>query len=232
MKKLLLFDVDQTILSTGGGDRKALNIAFEEMYGIRDGFQEIEFAGRMDLSIVGDAFRKWGVDGADDPEAMYRFRDAYVEVLEEVLKEWSKGREYPGVRDLLERLAGREDVGLGLATGNFRESALVKLRRFGLDGFFIEGGFGGDSTNRGEVVALAIQRCQAALGTVYPKENVYVIGDSPRDIQAGRDNGVMTVAVATGYSTQEQLLQCGPTHLFPDLSDTERFLAQVLGPKA
>ncbi|MFQ5874557.1 MAG: HAD family hydrolase, partial [Dehalococcoidia bacterium] len=114
MRKLLLFDVDQTILSTRGGDRKALNIAFEELFGIRDGFEEIQFAGRMDLAIVGDAFRMWDVDHAGDPETIARFKDAYFKELEVVLRGWTRGREYPGVRELLGCLSRRKDVDLGL----------------------------------------------------------------------------------------------------------------------
>lgn len=229
MAKLLLFDVDQTILSTMGGDRKALNIAFQERFGIPDGFEAIDFAARMDLVIVGEAFRKWGVDGLEEPETMARFKDAYFRHLEVVLAGWTRGRVCPGVRTLLESLLPRDDVHLGLVTGNFRESAFIKLRRYGFHQFFAEGGFGGDFEERSRVVALGIERCQQLQGLEYPRDDIYVIGDSPRDILAGQANGVNTVAVATGFSTQEELGGYNPTHLFADLSDTEAVLAKLLG---
>ena len=226
MVRLLLFDVDQTLLSTAGGDRLALNTAFKEMFGVEDGFEGIDFAGRMDLSIVGEAFAKWNVPNAD--EVMGRFKHAYVRNLESVLDAWTEGGDFPGVRTLLDRLSQREDVHLGLVTGNFRETAFVKLRKYCLDGYFSEGGFGGDSTERSEIVALGIKRCQAQSGAGYSKDDICVIGDSPRDVQAGRANGVKTVAVATGYYSEEQLGQHEPTLLFSDLSDTGAFLSRVL----
>ncbi len=228
MAKLLLFDVDQTILSTRGADRRALDMAFEELFGIPDGFADIQFAGRMDLAIVGDALRKWGIDHTRGPGTMARFKDAYLERFEAVLGSWTEGIEFPGVRQLLKSLDRREDVALGLATGNFRESAFLKLRKYGFDRFFSEGGFGGDSEERRQVVSLAIQRCQARTGAKYARNDIYVIGDSPSDVLAGRANGIRTVAVATGYYSLEELRNHDPTYLFPDLSDTAAFLAKVL----
>ena len=228
MAKLLLFDVDQTLLSTEGADRKALNEAFEELFGIPDGFVDIQFFGRMDLAIVGDAFRKWGIDHAQDPGTMDRFKEAYLDKFSAVLEDWADGREFPGVRELLESLSRRKDVNLGLATGNFREAAILKLQKYRFDEFFVEGGFGGEAGERRQVVSMAIERCQARTGKKYAKEDIYVIGDSPSDIIAGKANGVRTVAVATGNSSLETLRTHDPTHLFPDLSDTEAFMTQVL----
>ena len=228
MAKLLLFDVDQTILTTKGGDRKALNMAFKELFGIEDGFKGIEFAGRMDLAIVKDALRIWGMDHILDPDVMAKFKSVYFKLLEDVLGKWSEGYEYPGVRVLLECLSRRGDVDIGLITGNFRESAFIKLRRYGFDMYFCEGGFGGDSEERPQVVNLAIQRCEAKKGVTYARGDMYVIGDSPADILAGQANSIRTVAVATGYSSLEKLQTYGPTHIFHDLSDIEAFVAQTL----
>lgn len=228
MTRLLLFDVDQTLLSTAGGDRLALNTAFQEMFGVEDGFEGIDFAGRMDLSIVGDAFNKWSISNSSKSGTMARFKQSYVSYLESVLDGWTKGREYPGVRTLLDLLSQREDIHLGLTTGNFREAAFVKLRKYGLDHYFSEGGFGGDSTERSEIVALGIERCQAQCGITFPKDRICVIGDSPRDVQAGRANGIKTVAVATGFSSEGELRRHGPTHVFSDLSDTNAFISRVL----
>ena len=119
---------------------------------------------------------------------------------------------------------------LGLATGNFREAAFIKLKKYGLDHFFDDGGFGGDFEERTQVVAEAIARCQRRTGREYAGDDICVIGDSPSDVTAGQANGVRTVAVATGSLSAEELKALNPTYLFPDLSDTEEVLTRLLGP--
>ena len=148
MQRLILFDVDQTLISTRGGDRKALNDTFRELHGIDDAFEGISFGGRMDLSIMGQVYSHWGV--AEGDRSLGDFKARYFELLEQVLKDWEMGIVYPGIPELLRALDSRAGVQLGLATGNFRESAFIKLRKYGLDTFFKEGGFGGDHPNRPE----------------------------------------------------------------------------------
>ena len=164
-QRLILFDVDQTLLSTRGGDRKALNTAFSELYGIEDAFKGVGFGGRMDLSIMAEVYRINNVPDGD--RNMDEFKTIYFERLAQVLPVWDNGIVYPGVRELLRALESEEGVQLGLATGNFREAAFIKLQRYGLDGYFVEGGFGGDHPERPEVVADAIVKCQEIAGKVY-----------------------------------------------------------------
>ena len=159
LQRLILFDVDQTLLSTRGGDRKALNTAFSEMYGINDAFEGVGFGGRMDLSIMAEAYRINGVPEGD--RRLEEFKVRYFEHLANILPGWDQGIVYPGVRELLGKLESEAGTQMGLATGNFREAAFIKLRRYGLDGFFEEGGFGGDHPERTEVIADAIAKCQA-----------------------------------------------------------------------
>ena len=227
MQRLILFDVDQTLLSTRGGDRKALNTAFREMYGIHNAFEGVGFGGRMDLSIMAEVYRISGV-----PEGDRRFDECkvlYFKHLTEILPKWDSGIVYPGVRELLGALESESGVQIGLATGNFREAAFIKLQRYGLDGCFEEGGFGGDHPERPAVVADAIAKCQALSGNEYRQNEIFVIGDSISDVEAGRANGIKTVAVATGHYDTVKLESLGPTHVFKDLSDTETVLKALLG---
>ena len=227
MQRLILFDVDQTLLSTRGGDRKALNTAFSELYGMEDAFAGVGFGGRMDLSIMAEVYRINNV-----PEGNRRlddFKVIYFGHLARILPEWDNGIVYPGVRELLRVLESEEGVQLGLATGNFREAAFIKLQRYGLDGYFAEGGFGGDHPERPEVVADAIANCQALSGKVYERNEIFVIGDSISDVKAGQANGINSVAVATGHYDTQKLASLHPTHVFQDLSDTERVLKAILG---
>ena len=226
MQRLILFDVDQTLLSTRGGDRKALNTAFSELYGIEDAFEGVGFGGRMDLSIMAEVYRINEV--AEDDRRLDDFKSRYFEHLERILPEWENGIVCPGVRDLLMALDSSKDVRLGLATGNFREAAFIKLQRYGLDGFFEEGGFGGDHPERPEVVADAIAKCQALADTVYERNNIFVIGDSISDVKAGQANDINSVAVATGHYDTQKLASLNPTHVFQDLSDTKSVLKVLL----
>ena len=227
MHRLILFDVDQTLISTRGGDRKALNSTFQELHGIDDAFEGMSFGGRMDLSIMDQVYSHWGV--AEGDRRLGDFKVRYFELLELILKDWETGIVYPGIPELLSALDSRAGVHLGLATGNFRESAFIKLRKYGLDTFFEEGGFGGDHPNRPEVVADAIVKCQTLSGSVYEREDIFVIGDSISDVEAGRANGIKSVAVATGHYDTTKLKSLGPTFVFEDLSDTERVLGALLG---
>ena len=227
MHRLILFDVDQTLISTRGGDRKALNTTFQELHCIDDAFEGMSFGGRMDLSIMDQVYSHWGV--AEGERCLGDFKARYFELLELVLKDWEMGIVYPGIPELLSALGSRAGVQLGLATGNFRESAFIKLRKYGLDTFFEEGGFGGDHPERPEVVADAIVKCQTLSGKVYEREDIFVIGDSISDVEAGRANGINSVAVATGHYDTEKLKSLGPTFVFEDLSDTERVLGALLG---
>ena len=140
MHRLILFDVDQTLISTRGGDRKALNDTFQELHGIDDAFEGISFGGRMDLSIMDQVYSHWGV--AEGDRRLGDFKVRYFELLEQVLKDWEMGIVYPGIPELLRVLDSRAGVQLGLATGNFRESAFIKLRKYGLVTFSKKAGSG------------------------------------------------------------------------------------------
>ncbi len=230
-QRLVLFDVDQTLVSIGGGDVIALNAAFEQVHGITDAFREFTFAGGLDLPLMIEAYRKWGIMtvGAGEIPDLSEFKPAYFEHLIRTLETWADGMVCPGVPDLLESLASDPRVQMGLETGNFKESAFIKLHRYGLDVFFGEGGFGGDHFERREVVASAIAKCQERSGRIYSPGEIFLVGDTPRDVEAGRANGVRTLAVGTGNYTVEELGKLNPTYVLPDLSDTERVLGLLLG---
>ena len=232
MQRLILFDVDQTLVSIKGGDVKALNVAFEQVHGITEAFREFTFAGGLDLPLMVEAYRKWGIvaDGAGEAPDLSEFKRAYFEHLSEILETWNEGIVCPGVPDLMESLASDSRVQLGLETGNFRESAFIKLQKYGLDIFFEEGGFGGDHFERREVVASAIAKCQEKSGRTYSPGEIFLVGDTPHDVEAGRANGVVTLAVATGNYTIEELAELNPTYVLPDLSDTERVLGLITRP--
>ena len=231
MQRLILFDVDLTLVVLTGCNLLALNSAFEEVHGIPDAFEGVVFGGGLDLPLMTEMYEKWGInrDDSHTPPNLSAFKTAYFDHLAKQLEDWTKGYMCPGARDLLEALTREPDVQLGLETGNFREAAFIKLRKFGLDTFFEEGGFGGDWMTRTEVVVDAIAKCQAISGKTYNRGEIFLIGDSPSDIEAGQANGINTVGVATGLRDVETLQALHPTHVFEDLSNTEKVLEVLLG---
>ena len=168
LQRLVLFDIDQTLVSIQGGSRpqrRALDLAFEQVHGIPDAFRDVTFAGGMDLPLMVEVYRKWGLitGGATDPTdlpGLADFKATYFGHLSALLESSTEGVICQGAPDLLEALASNSRVQLGLETGNFREAAFIKLRRYGLDGFFETGGFGGEYLERSQVVASAIVNCQ------------------------------------------------------------------------
>ena len=235
MQRLVLFDIDQTLISIGAGNRpqrQALNIAFEQVHGVPQAFDDVAFTGGMDLPLMVEVYRKWGLmtGGLEDLPDLSDFKAAYFDHFATSLDSWTQGEICPGVPELLGALASDSRVQLGLETGNFREAAFIKLRRYGLDHFFHAGGFGGDYIDRGQVVAGAIASCQERSARTYGAGEVWLIGDSSSDIEAGNANGVRTLAVSTGFYSAADLAKLNPSHVLRDLSDTKGVLALLLGP--
>ncbi len=230
MNQIILFDVDQTLLNSGGAGSLAMGRAFHQLYGIEDGFRRVEFSGRTDWGILRNAMQQHGLGGSADEdfrEEMRRFQETYLRLLEPALREVESGRVMPGVAELLEALAGREGVRLGLGTGNFRPAAFLKLRHFGLDGYLSEGGFGDDAEDRGELIGIAIERVGG--GERVDSRSIWVIGDTPLDIAAAQANGARSLGVATGKDSVDELLAAGADVALADLRDTEAVLAALLG---
>ena len=234
MQRLILFDIDNTLISINHGNRpqrQTLNTAFEQVYGIANAFEEVVFTGGMDLPLMIDVYQRHGsvAGDSDSLPGISDFKVAYLRDLTRNLESWTAGTVCVGVPELLETLASNPSVQLGLETGNFRETAFIKLRRYGLDGYFKDGGFGGDHTNRDQLVASAAAACQHRSGRTYRPEEIFVIGDSPADIQAGSANRFRTMAVATGSHRLEYLAELNPTYALPDLSCTDRVRSLLLG---
>lgn len=231
MQRLILFDVDLTLIATAECNLLALNSAFEQVHGIPDAFNDVFFGGGLDLPLMKAMYEKHELTKGDSFEIqeLADFKEEYFDQLARRLETWTEGYMCRGAKDLLDTLAREPGVQLGLETGNFRESAFIKLRRFGLDVFFGEGGFGGDWMTRREVVADAIGKCQAQSGKRYDRREIFVVGDSVTDVEAGRANGVNTVGVATGHYGVEALRASGAAFVFEDLSDTRGVLGVLVG---
>ncbi len=226
MAKLFLFDVDKTLVDSRGAGGRAMNLAFAQLFGIDEGFAGIDFAGRTDTAIFRDAVGVHGLDG-EFPTLLARFQETYYSMLPRTLTE-VQAHVLPGVHELLTGIQAAPGAFLGLATGNFRQAARLKLEPFGLYDFFLAGGYADDSEDRAELVAIAIERLAEASGGPDPRE-VYVIGDTPLDIAAAKANGARSVAVATGFFTVDELTAAGAGLVFPDFSSWQAVLDALLG---
>ncbi len=221
MTRLLLFDVDNTLLWSGGAGSMAMGLAFHDLFGVQDGFKRVEFSGRTDRYILSEALRLHGIDG--DYEAhQARFLERYYTHLPQALRE-RQGKLMPGFPALLDGLAGRPEVRLGLATGNFSRAAQLKLAHYGIDGYFSGGGFGEESEDRAVIVRRAIER----LGEGLPSVEAVVIGDTPHDISSAKANGAIAVGVATGSNPVDELRELGADLVFEDFADWREAAARL-----
>jgi phosphoglycolate phosphatase len=225
MPKLILFDIDGTLVLTGGAGIRAMNRAAEEILGVGNLLDGIPCAGRTDWIILHDGLTKAGHELDEDLFA--RMRGAHIRYLAEEIEHPGDGVKdvMPGVRELLPALQSRDDVFLGLLTGNFEEAARIKLGHFDLWDYFRCGAFGDDAADRNALVPFAVDRARACGLGSFDYTNVLVIGDTPHDVACAVAVGAQPVAVATGGFTVEQLRATGAPIVLEDLSDTEGFLA-------
>jgi phosphoglycolate phosphatase len=226
MQTLLLFDIDGTLLQVDDATRQAINKTFGEIFKLKNPQQNVHFAGRTDLGIFKDiAVALLGRPFKDGE--LEQVADRYLELLPGELDR-RLFRIMPGVTQLLPLLAARKDIILGLETGNLEKAAYMKLKRGGFDRYFALGGFGSDSEERAEFVRLAITRARNLNHSTIADERIFLIGDSPFDIIAGRKAGIKTIAICTGHADKNTLLAESPTCLFADLSDIPTFI-QCIG---
>jgi phosphoglycolate phosphatase-like HAD superfamily hydrolase len=213
-----LFDIDGTLLATGGAGQKAMEAALRAEFGELRPVVGISTAGRTDRAITSDLFAFFGIEG--HPEVVDRFLAAYLQHLPHQLAECT-GLILPGVAELLKLLAARDDVLLGLLTGNYREGARMKLEHYGLFDYFQFGGFGDVHPHRDDVARSAVDEVCRRLGRAPEPGQLWVIGDTPADVQCGRAVGASVIAVATGMYSADQLRATNPDYLFDDFSNPQ-----------
>jgi len=225
-KKLLLFDIDGTLLLTGRAGEHALRIALRERFGVEDDLSSISFAGSTDGAIVRQMFEANAIPHTAENTA--DLLDGYVHHLALELPK-REGRVLPGIIELLEALHQREDCVLGLLTGNIERGAQLKLSHYGVWDFFEFGAFADDHVDRNKLGPVAQSRAVEKHGISFDARDVYVLGDTPRDIDCARAAGFVAVAIATGSYGTDELAAHKPDFLFGDLSDTQGVLAALFG---
>ena len=211
-----LFDIDGTLLDTGGAGQAAMESALAREFGVVKAVAGVSTAGRTDRAITADMFRFFGFE--ETAQNRQRFISAYLEFLPEHLQA-RDGAVLPGIPGLLETLSARDDVLLGLLTGNYEQGARLKLEHFRLHEHFRFGGFGDKHHHRDDVAHEAIVELRRHYDGEVDIERVWVIGDTPADIGCARAIGARVVAVSTGLYSFDALESAGPDHLFADFAD-------------
>jgi phosphoglycolate phosphatase len=224
--KLVLFDIDGTLLSDRGASREAFADALREIYGYEGDLARYDFSGRTDPQITHMVLGDAGFDEDDVERALPRLWDVYLTGLARNATR-SRIRTMPGVEPLLDVLAAREDIVLALLTGNIEPGARLKLEGAELNAYFPFGAFGSDSSDRTQLPPVAVRRANEQLGRHFTGAEVVIIGDSIYDVRCGVPYEATTIAVASGKTSADTLRAENPTHLFDTLEDVDRVLAAI-----
>ena len=227
--RLVLFDIDGTLLNSGGMGRASMQRALAEVFG-SPGNPKYRYDGKTDKQIVRDTMRLEGHTDEHIDRQMETLIDLYLAGLQTGVESGDFNvRPLDGVVEILDALEARKDVVLGLLTGNVETGARVKLRAAGIDpDRFRVNAFGSDHEHRPQLPAIAQRRASENLGLEIVGERVIVIGDTPADIECGRELGAKAIAVASGHYTVEQLEAHDPYAVFPSLANTTQVLETIL----
>ena len=215
---ILLFDIDGTLIRTGGAGAAAMRQAFSTSFGVVDPL-DVPYSGRTDLAIGRELLEIHSL--SHNPENWGRLRREYIVQLPTFLPRCI-GRALPGVPELLHTLSQEENIALGLLTGNVRDGARLKLNHYGLFEHFAFGGYGDDHLDRNQVAESALAAAREHRDAQFHQHSVWVIGDTPLDIRCGRWIGARVLAVSTGIHPRDELARCEPDVLLDDLSDVDR----------
>ena len=222
--KLIFWDIDGTLLHCGSDGRKSLNRTFLELYGIEDAFGSSDIGGAMDSMILDGIMKSHAIEKEQLPTVIGH----YQKVLANILEKNEHKRVLPGVTTILDAIDKSPDFENALLTSNLRIGAMTKLDSMGLGHYFKLGGFGDEAGEKWDVAHACIREAEEFRGSVFAKNQIYLIGDSAYDILCAQKVGMTSIAVGTGWTDEESLRACNPDYYFSDLSDTDGVLETIL----
>lgn len=221
MKKLVLWDIDGTLIRTNRAGIAALVEAFARLHGRPPDMEQVDVAGRTDRWIIARMLEAHGL--SPSTENVHAILEGYLQLLQGEIST-RPGLVLPGIIDLLSTLHARDDVVQGLLTGNVERGARIKLEHYRVWHYFAFGAFGDDSPVRNDLGPHAVRRAEERHAVTFTPDRIYVIGDTPHDIECGKVIGARTIAVATGGFSLAELQSHTPTAAFADFADTRAFL--------
>jgi len=219
--RVLLFDIDGTLIRSGGAGKAAMEAGLRSAFGVREIVDRVAYSGRTDPGIVRELLALHGIEPSDTNAR--RLKAAYLSHLPAMLHRM-RGSVLPGIENALRR--DRREAVVGLLTGNIKAGAEIKLRHFGLWNYFPFGGFADGLTDRDDVARRAMLEAERHLGHSIDPASVWVIGDTPLDVKCARAIGAKAVVVATGWHHHDELVACNPDHLLPDFTHAGELLTE------
>jgi len=225
--RLVLFDIDGTLITDGGAARHAYRSALEQVYGYDGDLTRYDFSGRTDPQITSMVLRDFGLDDDTIASRMPQLWDAYLAGLAENATP-DRVRELPGIRALLDALSARDDVLLGLLTGNIERGARIKLSPPSLNRYFAFGAFGSDSADREALPPIAVERASRIEHHPFRGREVVIIGDSIYDVRCGVPHDATSIAIASGKTPAETLRAEHPHYFFESAEATAPLMQAIL----
>jgi phosphoglycolate phosphatase-like HAD superfamily hydrolase len=218
--RLVLFDIDGTLIYSGGAGTRSLNSAFQELFSLENAFHGIHMAGKTDTEIIKEGLLKHEISIDGNLDAVV---STYLKNLEKEIQNKRKHVK-PGVYGLLEHLSSEKNVGLGLLTGNLEPGARIKLESFDLNEYFSSGAFGSDDEDRNNLLPIAVKRFEELFQKSIEIDNCIIVGDTPRDVACAHIYHALCIGVATGSYSFEKLVEAGADFVVKDLSDHSELL--------
>ena len=226
-EKLILFDIDGTLLYTGGAGKIAFEKAFEDFFQIPGCWGSVSSSGKSDHDLFREITKK-ALGYLPEDDIINKLLDRYVEYFPQALKDSWNFRLMPAIPQTLEVLEQTPNIYLALETGNLEATSWLKLKHAKLEKYFQVGGFGSDCVERSEFMEVAITRAKEHHGIDFARKNIFVIGDAPQDTLAAKTCGLTAIAVASGKISSQELAKHNPDYLLDDLSNTEELL-RIIG---
>jgi len=226
-KRLVLFDIDETITYSDGAGRRAVSFALSKLLSVPPEATHISMSGKTDPQIMHEILENSGFPVEGREEKFKEWVEIYLRALESEIDKPNTYNLHEGAKEIIERLHDHEDAYLGLLTGNIERGARLKLGVFDLNSYFPIGAFGSDNHDRMELPAIAHARAEEHYGQEFTADQVVIIGDAENDIKCAKGYGAVSLAVNTGKTTREQLESLNPDFLFPSLSNMDEILTAI-----
>lgn len=218
--RLVLFDIDGTLIDSGGAGVRALDLAMKDLFAIENAFQGISMAGKTDTQIMREGLAKHSLSVGGILDAVTH---AYLRYLSQEIQNDRKHVK-PGIYEILVALQTLNNIGTGLLTGNLEKGARIKLEPFGLNEYFPSGAFGSDDEDRNNLLPIAVKRFEKLSHTEIEISECILVGDTPRDVECAHIHGAMCIGVATGPYSYEALVEAGADHVVQNLTDQNAVL--------
>ena len=217
-KKLFLFDLDGTLITTGGAGLRALDHTFKDLFGIDTVLDGVSPSGKTDPAIFREILAK-KMNKEMTQLDFEKIKERYLEALSNEIENKPSSKSLAGVEEFLRGLEDRDDIVVGLGTGNLEDGAKIKLRPTNLLGYFKFGGYGSDAEDRAEMLKVGHKRGEEEVQENFPPADVYVIGDTPLDVLAAKKAGYKSIAVASGNKTIDELRPSNPDYLIQEMGE-------------